>query len=179
MRWMCAALVAVASAGVASGQVLWAGISAGTSWTWQGPTAPNTDFLHSSDMAPSAFVAFPINDDTLLRLRAADLPYVPVFDGVAWPGKLRAYNVGVDYIFADVFGQSVLSVGLGSYSLQLKAKTPPPGAEQTRFGWYFGVGEWFQLTRRSRVTLELTMNRAEFVDHPVVLAANLGLAVAF
>ncbi len=179
MRWIWAALAALAFAGGASGQVLWTGISAGTSWTWQAPTAPGSNFLHSTEGAPSLFVAFPIDNDTLFRLRAADLPYVPVINGEGWPGKVRAYTAGVDYIFPGVFGQALFSAGLGSYSLQLQATNPPPGAEQTKFGFYFGIGEWFQLTLRSRVTLELTMNRAAFDDHPVIVAANLGLAFAF
>jgi hypothetical protein len=179
MRWMCAALVGVASAGVASGQVLWAGVSVGTSWTWQAPTAPDTNFLHSTDAAPSLFVAFPIDNDTLFRLRAADLPYVPVIDGMGWPGKMRAYTAGVDYLFTGIFGQALISAGLGSYSLQLQARTPPPGAEQTKFGWYFGVGEWLQLSRRSRVTVELTMDRTSMATHPIVVAANLGVAFSF
>lgn len=179
MRWMCAALVAAVSVSAASGQVLWAGVSAGTSWTWKAPTAPDTNFLHSSDIAASIFVAFTVDKDTLFRLRAAELPYVPVIDGVGWPGKLRGYTAGVYYAFPGVFGDALLSAGLGAYNLRLQAKQPPPGVEQTKFGWYFGVGEWFQLTHRSRVTVELTMDRVSMTGNPVIVAANLGLAFCF
>lgn len=179
MRWMCAALVAAAGVNAASGQILWAGVSAGTSWTWNAPTAPETNFLHSSDTTPSVFVAFTVDNDTLFRLRAADLPYVPVIDGVGWPGKLRGYTAGIDYTFPGVFGDALLSAGLGAYNLRLQAKQPPPGVEQTKFGWYFGIGEWFQLTHRSRVTVELTMDRVSMTGNPVVVAANLGLAFCF
>jgi hypothetical protein len=179
MRWMCATLLALASASTAGGQVLWAGLAAGTSWTWEAPTAPDQNFLHSSDGAPSAFVAFPFYDDSLVRLQVADLPFEPVIDGVGWPGKLRAYTVGVDYFFRGVFGEFVISGGLGSYDLRLKAKQPPADVEGQEFGWYLGVGEWFQLSKRWRVTAEVKMHRAENLGKPIVVAATAGLAFAF
>jgi hypothetical protein len=179
MRWMCATLVALASASVASGQILWAGLAAGTSWTWQAPTAPNQNFLHSSDGAPAGFLAVPVNPDTMVRFQVADLPFEPVYDGVGWPGKLRAYTVGVDYVFAGVLGQFLISGGLGDYSLELQAQTPPPGVEQWKFGWYVGVGEWFSLSRRWRLTAEVTMHRTENYQNPVIVAATAGLAFSF
>ena len=63
----------------------WAGVAAGTSWEWQAPTAPDQNFLHSTEGAPSAFVAFPVDEDTLVRLQACDLPHDPVIGGVGWP----------------------------------------------------------------------------------------------
>jgi hypothetical protein len=179
MRWMCASLLALASASAASGQILWAGVAAGTSWTWQAPTAPDQNFLRGSGGAPAAFLAFPLEKDTLVRLQAADLPYEPVFDGVGWPGRLRAYTVGIDYMFDGIFGQALVSAGLGSYSLKLQAQQPPAGIEQTKFGWYFGVGEWFQISRRFRVTAEVKMHRSSQSDRPIVVAATAGLAFAF
>jgi len=179
MRWMCATLLALAGATTASGQVLWAGLAAGTSWTWQAPTAPDQNFLHSSNGAPSAFLAFPLDEDTLVRLQAADLPFEPVIDGVGWPGKLRAYTVGLDYAFKGVFGQFLISGGLGSYGLRLQAQHPPAAVEERKFGWYLGVGEWFQLTQRWRVTAEVKMHRAQNLGNPIVVAATAGLAFAF
>jgi hypothetical protein len=179
MRWMCVTVLTLAGASAASGQVLWAGVAAGTSWEWQAPTAPEQNFLHSSDGAPSAFVAFPVDADTFVRLQASDLPHEVVISGLGWPGRLRAYTVGVDYFFPDAFGRAVMSAGLGSYDLNLKAKHAPPGVEESKFGWYFGVGEWFELTRRSRVTVEVRMHRSSHADGPIIVAATAGLAVSF
>lgn len=179
MRWMCATLVALASANAANGQVLWAGLAGGTSWTYKAPTAPNQNLLHSSDGAPAAFVAIPVNQDTLVRFQVADLPFTPVYDGVGWPGKLRGYTIGVDYIFSGVLGQFLFSGGLGDYSLDLQAKQPPAGVEQWKFGWYVGVGEWFQLSRRWRVTAEVKMHRSQNYSNPVIVTATAGLAFLF
>jgi hypothetical protein len=179
MRWMCVTLVALSGAAAADGQVLWAGLATGTSWTWQAPTAPNQNFLHNSDKAPAAFVAIPVNPDTLVRFQVADLPFTPVYDSVGWPGKLRAYTVGVDYMFRGVLGEFHFTGGLGDYHLDLKAQQPPPGVENWAFGWYLGVGEWFQLSRRWRVTAEATMHRSQNYSQPVVVSATLGLAVLF
>jgi hypothetical protein len=179
MRWAICALAVLACAGAASGQVLWAGLAAGTSWEWQAPTAPNQNFLHSTEGAPSAFVAFPIDEDTLLRLQACDLPHEPVIGGAGWPGHLRAYTVGIDYLFSDDLGHYLFSGGLGAYHLSLQAKHPPAGVEQSKFGWYLGVGQWFTLSRRSRVTAELTMHHTSHADTPTVVAITAGLAFAF
>jgi len=179
MRWMCATLMALASASVASGQILWAGLAGGTSWTWQAPTAPNQNFLHNAGDASAAFLALPLDEDTLVRLQVADVPYEPVYDGVGWPGKLRGYTVGVDYIFKGTFGQVLISGGIGDYSLELQAKNPPDGVEQWSFGWYFGVGEWFQLSRRWRLTAEVKMHRTQNYGNPIVVTATAGLAFAF
>jgi hypothetical protein len=177
---MCAALLALASASTAGGQVLWAGLAAGTSWTWEAPTAPDQNFLHSSEGAPSAFVAFPFYEgDSLVRLQVADLPFEPAIDGVGWPGRLRAYTVGVDYFFRGVFGQFLVSGGLGSYELNLQAQNPPDGVEQWAFGWYLGVGEWFQLSRRWRLTAEVKMHSTQNYGDPTVVTATAGLAFAF
>lgn len=179
MRWMCASLLALASASAASGQILWAGLASGTSWTWQAPTAPDQNFLRGSGTAPAAFLGFPLGDDTLVRLQVADLPYEPVFDGVGWPGRLRAYTVGVDYFFFGVFGKALVSAGLGAYSLKLQAQQPPAGMEETEFGWNFGVGEWFQLSRRWRLTAEVRMHRTQNNGNPTIVTATAGLAFAF
>ena len=176
MRWTCAALLALGVASAASGQVAWFGASWGASWEWQPAAAPNTNFYHSSDGAPSAFVALPLSDDTLFRLKAADLPHVEVINGVSWPGRYRAYTAGIDYLIDGTFGRSVLSAGLGSYQLDLQAKNPPAGYSDSKFGWYVGAGEWFTLTRRTRLTAEITMNETQHADRPMIFTANVGLA---
>ena len=176
MRWTCAALLALGVASAANGQVAWVGASWGASWEWQAPSAPNQDFLHSPDGAPAAFVAFPITNDTLFRLQAADLPHVTVIDGVGWPARYRAYTAGIDYLMDGRLGTSVLSAGVGSYKLDLKARRPPAGVEETNVGWYVGVGEWFPVTRRTRVTAEIAMHHAQGAERSQILTANLGLA---
>ena len=179
MRWTLAALLVLACAGAASGQVLWVGAAAGTSWEWQAPTAPNQNFLHSTEGAPSAFVAVPLDEDTLLRLQACDLPHQAVIDGVGWPGRLRGYTVGVDYLFSNTFGHYLFSGGIGAYRLRLQAKHPPAGVEQSKFGWYAGVGQWFDLSRRARVTADLTMHHTSHPDTPTFVAVTAGLAFSF
>ncbi len=179
MRWTWAALLALGMASAASGQVAWAGASWGTSWEWQAPSAPDRNFLHSSDGAPSAFVAFPVDSETLFRLGAADLPHVSMINGLGWPGRFRAYTAGIDYFTNDHFGQAVLSAGIGTYRRDLKAGSPPAGVEDTKFGWYVGVGEWFSLTRRWRVTTEITMHRTLHDEKPQIFTANAGLAFSW
>jgi len=179
MRRTFAVLVMTACASAASAQVAWVGLAAGTSWEWQAPTAPDQNFLHSSEGAPTAFLAFPLDEDTVLRLQACDLPHVPVIDGEGWPGHLRGYTIGTDYFFTDPIGQSVISAGVGSYALDLKAQHPPAGVEGAKFGWYVGVGQWFRLSRRTRVTTELTMHHTSHRDSPTIVAFTAGLALAF
>jgi hypothetical protein len=179
MRWTLAALLVLACAGAASGQVLWVGAAAGTSWEWQAPTAPNQNFLHSTEGAPSAFIAFPIDDDTLLRLQVSDLPHKALIGGAGWPGRVRGYTVGIDYFFPNTLGSSLFSGGIGAYRLSLQAKQPPAGVEESKFGWYVGVGQWFTLTRRSRVTAELTMHHTSHPDTPTFVALTAGLALSF
>ncbi len=66
--------------------------------------------------------------------------------------------------------------GSGSYKLDLKAKNPPAGVEETKLGWYLGLGEWFGLTPRTRVTVEIAMHRTQHLERPQIVTANLGLA---
>ena len=176
MRWTCAALLALGTASAASGQVAWVGASWGGSWEWQAPSAPNTNFLHSSDGAPAVFLALPLDSNTLFRLKAAELPHIEVIDGVNWPGRYRAYTAGIDYLMDGTFGQSLVSAGLGSYRLELKGKNPPAAFNDSKLGWYVGVGEWFPVTRRARVTAEIAMNRTQHSDRPTILTANVGVA---
>jgi hypothetical protein len=171
-----AAVAVVVWAGAAQAQVYWVGASWGTSWEMAPASAPDTNLLHSSDGAPALFAALPLNEDTLMRVRVGDLPHAALYGGMGWPGRLRSYTIGVDYLFRSVFGQTLLSGGFGSYDLYLKARTPPPGVEGSRFGWYLGVSEWLILTRRTRLTLELTGHQTQHDGHPKFLAFNVGLA---
>ncbi|HYB24540.1 MAG TPA: hypothetical protein VED41_12130 [Solirubrobacteraceae bacterium] len=180
MRWIgLIALVSLAAAMPASAQVLWVGVADGTSWDWQPATAPGQNFLHNDQQAPSIFVAFPISGDTLFRLRAANVPHDVEINGASWPGKLRAYTAGIDYLFPGTFGEGMLSGGFGSYRQSLQASSPPTGYADTKVGWYLGVGEWFMLTRRTRVTGEVTMNYTPFQGGTTVFVASVGLAAFF
>ena len=179
MRWMCAALCALGTASAANAQTAWVGASWGTSWEWKAASAPGTNFLHSSDGAPAAFFALRLDEDILFRLKAAEIPHAKMIDGVAWGGRYRAYTAGVDYIMNGTFGDAVVSGGLGSYQFEFKARNYPQGTNDSKFGWYVGVGEWFALTKRSRVTAEITMNRTQHAERPTLYTANVGLAIGF
>jgi hypothetical protein len=72
-----------------------------------------------------------------------------------------------------------VSAGLGSYKLNLKGKNPPPGSDDSKLGWYLGVGEWFNVARRWKVTTELAVNRTQHSEKPAIYTANVGLAVGF
>jgi hypothetical protein len=180
MRWICGvALVAITSAGAANGQILWTGLAGGRSWEWQAQTASNQDWQYNNSLASAAFVAFVIDEGTLLRFRAADVPHDVAIDGVGFPGRLRAYTVGVDYLLPGVFGNALFSLGFGSYRQYLAARRPPAGYDQAKLGWYGGVGEWFPLTRRTRVTAEITMHRTPHQGGTTVVTATAGLALNF
>lgn len=180
MRWIGAvALLAVATAMPASGQLVWGGIADGTSWEWQAKTAPGDNFTNSKSSAPAAFVAFPVSENTLFRISAADVPHDVLYGGVAWTGVLHAYTVGTSYLLPGTFGQAVLSAGFGSYHQHLIARRPPPGFDQTKLGWYLGAGEWFPLTWRTRVTAEITMHKTPHQGGTTVFTATAGLAAWF
>ncbi|HVN74793.1 MAG TPA: hypothetical protein VMT19_00650 [Thermoanaerobaculaceae bacterium] len=176
MRFMCAAVLAFGIAGATSAQVAWVGAGWGGSWEWQAPSAPDRTFLHSRDGVPSVFLALPIDVDTVLRLQAAELPHVKRVIGSDYPGHLRAYTVGIDYLMPGVFGQALVSAGLGSYKFDLTGGQTLPGHEETKLGWYAGVGEWFTLTRRSRVTAEIAVHHSQHEDRPTIVTASVGLA---
>ena len=179
MRWVCSVLVGLAAAGAAEAQVVWVGGAAATTWEVDAASAGNDRFAGSGEIAPVLFVAFPLDDVTLVRLQAADLPRSIAYGGEAWDGRLRSLTLGVDYFFRGTFGRTVLSAGLGSYRMDLEATQPPPGSESAEFGWYVGFGEWFQLFKRTCVTAEIAMHRTNHDDSPAVLSAMLGLTVSF
>jgi hypothetical protein len=179
MRRISLVVAALLFAGAAQAQILWIGAGAGTTWSYEPDTAPNETFLHSGTTAPMVFAAVPLNDDTLLRLRAQTLPVDTLYNGEAWPGKVQAITLGVDYFLEDHLGEAVLSAGFGRYQLDLQAQQPPEGLEDAKFGWYVSVGQWFAITRRSRVTLDITVDRCTVPNDPILFSLNAALAFSF
>ncbi len=179
MRILCGLLVCMAMAGTAGAEVMWAGLGVSTNWEFEPVSSPGDDWLHADELSPSLFVAFPVDDDTLFRVRAVDLPHDELLGGEVWAGSLTGVTAGIDYFLPGVFGEAVFSGGIGAYRLSLDADSPPPGVEGTRFGWYLGVGEWFQLSPRMRITTEVTWNRTSHRSRPRILQAGVGLAVSF
>ena len=76
-------------------------------------------------------------------------------------------------------GEVIFSAGLGGYELTVDKGVAPADTESTDFGYYVGVGDWFMLNRRPRLTGELTMNRSENFGKPVLVTASIGLAFSF
>jgi len=178
MRRFVVMAVLLLGAGAAQAQVLWLGAGTGTSWEWQPQTAPDTKFYHASDQAPTGFVALPLESDTLLRLTVADVQHGVQLDTGAVAGKLRSYTLGVDYFVPGVIGDARFAAGFGAYEFRPKYGLHPELKER-KFGWYFGVGEWFTLSNRTRFTVDLTMHRTGNLGDPVVVALTAGLALAF
>ncbi|MGE5235703.1 MAG: hypothetical protein ACM3O7_05100 [Acidobacteriota bacterium] len=184
MRTFWLTMVVLLGAGAVDAQQLFLGAGVGTSWEFDPPALPSKSTYHSSDAVSSAFLAMRLDEDTQLRVRVANLPFQAPRSAAsgpveAWPGRLRAMTVGVDYFMTGVVGNVVFSGGVGGYQLDLKAAHPPAGMEATRFGWYLGVGEWFRFSRHLQGTLEFTMDRADQVGKPTVVTAAIGLAYGF
>jgi hypothetical protein len=184
MRRLGVAVFVLLCAGLADAQIAWLGAGIGTAYEVNPPAWPDKTFYHSSDLVPSVLFALRLDEDTNLRFRFADLPFqVPLAtsNGATQrsAARLQAATVGVDYFLDDPMGRLVFSGGIGAYTLNLKAGQSPPGVETTRFGWYVGVGEWFRLTRRTRVTLDVTLDRSDHTGNPTILTGNIGLAYGF
>lgn len=179
MRWVCSLLVGLAVAGAAEAQVLWVGGAAAKTWEVDAAWAGGDTFASGEGVAPIVFVSFPLYEDTLVRIQGVELPRSVAFGGEAWDGKLRGLTLGVDYVFTGTFGRTLLSAGVGSYRMELEAAQPPPDSEKAAFGWYVGVGEWFQLFRTTWLTTEIAMHRTNHEDTPVVVSAAVGLTVSF
>ncbi|MBP1619308.1 MAG: hypothetical protein H6Q02_75, partial [Acidobacteria bacterium] len=60
-----------------------------------------------------------------------------------------------------------------------KAQTPPAGIEEGNFGWYVGMGEWFEITRRVKGVIELILDNPGSADNPMLLTATAGISVSF
>lgn len=179
MRWVCAVVAVVAAVSAAEAQVVWVGAGNGMSWEWRPDSDPGKDWVTRTRSAPALFVAFPIDGETLVRVRAAQLPFDVLVDGQKASARLRGYTAGVDYFMDGVIGQAVFSAGLGGYRLELRdAATPGEGAS-TRFGWYVGVGEWFPVSKRVKVTAEVLGHQTGHAGRPTIITATVGLALSF
>jgi hypothetical protein len=179
MRSFLTAAAVLLIATAAHAQVVWVGAEGGVSWEYKPDTHPGKTWLQGHDNAYALFVGLPVDDDTVVRLSAFTIPHDTLYQDEAWQGSFRAYTVGVDYFVDGSFGRTVLSAGVGQYNLHAVAKNPPPDLEKGSFGWYLGVGEWFRLGRRTRITAEVTMHRPDSRDRPVLVAAMAGFALSF
>ena len=179
MRTVLAVVILSVSAAAANAQVAWVGAGLGTSWEHNPKTAPDRTWLHRTADAPEIFAAFPLDDDTNIRVTASRVPYGVLHQGLVWDGSFRTITAGVDYFFPGTLGRFMFGGGLGQYTLDLAAKQPPAGLEESYFGWYLSTGEWFPVTRRSRITVELKMHRPSSPGHPTVVTAVAGFALGF
>ncbi len=176
MKVWGAALLGLALVTTAEAQVLTLGAAGTVTMELNPDSRPGKSTLSNNAITPALFVGFPIQNDTMLRLRAIDLPHEQVVGSEVIDSHLRGVTVGVDYLMLSVLGRTVFSGGLGGYKLDLAGSNPPPGVETWDFGWYVGVGEWFPMTRRSQLTLELNYHRTSHADTPEILSLSLGLA---
>lgn len=167
------AVIAVAGiAGSAGAQVAWLGAAGGVSWTWDGE---RSSLVRGDDVAFGALIGIPLDRDALLRLRGAELPI-----GDSSGASMHAVALGVDYFFPGVIGEALVSAGVGGYRLNLPASLPPESDHgRWELGWYLGIGEWFTLSRRTRLTVEVTWDRTRHAGTPTMVTAMAGLAVSF
>lgn len=163
------ALVKIAAP--AGAQVAWLGAAGGVSWTWDGE---RSSLVRGDDAAFGLLVGIPLDRDALLRLRGAELSL-----GDGGGATMRCMGVGVDYFFPGVVGEALVSAGVGGYRLDLPGPRPPDSEHgHWELGWYLGVGEWFALSRRTRLTVELTWERSRHAGTPTMVTAMAGLAVS-
>jgi hypothetical protein len=186
MRYLGVAAAAMLLAAAAQAQ-LWksntlvVGASGATTWEINPEARPDKDTLHNTTIAPSVFVGVSLMGDTVVRLRAFDLPHHQMVGETVVDSRMRGVVVGVDYLMVSSFGHTVFSGGLGSYKLDLEG-SPVGEAEDLEtwdFGWYAGVGEWIPMTKRSQLTLEFAYHSTGHPDTPQFISASLGLAFAF
>jgi len=172
-------LLGLAFAGAAEAQVITLG-AGGTITTEINPASrPGHSTLSNNSITPTVFIGFPISDDTMVRLRMVELPHEQVVGSDVLDSRLRGVTIGVDYLLVSDFGRTAFSGGLGGYKLELKGANPPPGIESWDFGWYLGVGEWFPMTKSSKLTVELAYHNTSHSDKPQILSLSLGLAFTF
>lgn len=172
VRLAVMAVVAMAVAGSAAAQVAWLGANAGATWTWEGERSA---LVRGKDSAWGVWFGVPLDGETVLRLRGNEMPVA----GVEGGGRLRAATVGVDYFFPGVLGEALFSAGLGGYQRRLTSPQFDSGEHgRWELGWYLGIGEWFSLTRRTRLTLEISWDRSRHSGTPTLATAWAGLAVS-
>jgi len=174
MRKMALVVTVVAvtgMAGSAGAQVAWLGAAGGASWTWEGERSA---LVRGPDPALGVFVGIPLDRDALLRLRGAQLSL-----GDRDGATMRTVGLGVDYFFPGVVGEALVSGGIGGYRLNLAGPQRAEGDHgRWELGWYLGIGEWFALSRRMRLSVELTWERTRHDGTPTMVAGMLGLAVS-
>lgn len=153
-------------------QTVYLGAGAGAVWERRALVAPQKEWLHPNRQALSLFVALPVEEGTLLRIEKVDLPHDVRWQSLRWEARLSGWTAGVDYLLPGVWGQAVVSAGVGAYRLDLAARVPPKGLEDTRFGWYLKVGEWFAVTRRLQFAAEVAYHRTNHAGQPQLLTAS-------
>jgi len=178
MRGLVVALVALLQA-PAFAQTLLVGAGMGAVWERRAPVAPAKDWFHADRPAFAAFLGLPVDAETVVRLERVELPRDVVWGGERWEARLAGWTLGVDYLLPGTWGQALVAAGVGSYRLDLAAASPPAGLEDTRFGWYAKLGEWFPLTKRVLFGAEVAYHRTNHRGSPQLLAASAGLVLRF
>lgn len=179
MRWVAALAMVMLLVGAVEAQVAWVGAGAGTSFEYKAQSAPDKTWKHRTDLTPQVFVALPLADTTMVRLGVGEIPYdLRLLTGNA-ELTLRRYTIGIDYFFRGQLSDTVFSGGLGGYTLEVDHGIVPESMQATKLGYYLGVGEWFTLSRRWRLSLEATMHRSENEGRPTLVTTTAGVAFSF
>ncbi|MGC8915703.1 MAG: hypothetical protein ACP5NF_01835 [Thermoanaerobaculum sp.] len=161
------------------GQTVYLGAGVGAVWERHAPVAPGKEWFHSDRTGESAFLALPVEEGTAFRVERVDLPRDVRWGGGRWEARLAGWTAGIDYFLPGVWGKALVAGGLGAYRLDLAARTPPEGLEDTRFGWYLKVGEWFSVTRRLTFAAEVAYHRTNHRGQPQLLTASGLLVLKF
>lgn len=176
---VCAVLLSLA-AGVAGAETLWVGGSAAWSWDWKPATRVSDNFANNQRVGAGLSLGLPIDSDTTVRFRVADLPHdLGTPGGAVARGVLRSFTVGVDYGLQGVFGDAFVAGGLGAYDGRVDPPYNTGDYARMKFGWYLGVGEWFRITERWRSVIELDVHKTQHSDRPTIFSAVAGLAYSF
>jgi|YNPBryunderm2012_1023409.scaffolds.fasta_scaffold12143_4 hypothetical protein len=171
MALVVTAVVVAGMAGSAGAQVVWLGAAGGASWTWE---RDRSALVRGEDPAVSLFIGIPLDRDALLRLRGAELSHAD-----SNGATMRTFGLGVDYFFPGVVGEALVSAGVGSYRLHVPGAGAAESADGSwELGWYLGIGEWFSISRRTRLSVEVTWERTRHAGTPTMVAAMIGLAVS-
>jgi|WetSurMetagenome_2_1015567.scaffolds.fasta_scaffold47710_1 hypothetical protein len=186
MRYLGVAVMALLAASAAQAQ-LWQsptlvlGAAGGVTWELSPDSRPDQDTYYNNSIMPSLFVGLPVMGDTMVRLRALDLPHEVVTGDTTTDSRLRGVVVGVDYFMVSSFGRTVFSGGLGTYKLDLEGSPTGDAAklETWDFGWYVGVGEWVAMTKNTRLTFEIAYHTTAHPGRPQLVQAALGVAFGF
>lgn len=179
MRVLGVVVLASILATAAHGQVVMLGAAGSISGELNPDSRPDEEWLGNTTIMPDLFVGFPILNDALVRLRALDLAHEQAVEGAVIDSRLRGVTIGVDYLLVSTFGRTVFSGGVGGYKLDLEGGGHPPDSEPWEFGWYVGIGEWFPMSKASRLTLELDYHNTAHPGRPQLLSLSVGMAFSF